>query len=37
MEAIRILVVEDDPDINQLLCTIMSDAGDQCQPALSGR
>ena len=24
MEAIRILVVEDDPDINQLLCTIMS-------------
>lgn len=29
MEAIRILVVEDDPDINQLLCTIMSDAGYQ--------
>lgn len=36
MEAIRILVVEDDPDINQLLCTIMSDAGYQCQPAFSG-
>ena len=36
MEAIRILVVEDDPDINQLLCTIMSDASYQCQPAFSG-
>lgn len=36
MEAIRILVVEDDPDINQLLCTIMRDAGYQCQPAFSG-
>ena len=33
---IRVLVVEDDPDINQLLCTIMSDASYQCQPAFSG-
>lgn len=36
MENIHILVVEDDPSINQLLCTIASDAGYDCRPAFSG-
>ena len=36
MEAIRILVVEDDPDINQLLCTILEGAGYSCRSAFSG-
>lgn len=36
MESIHILVVEDDPAINQLLCTIASDAGYDCRPAFSG-
>ena len=35
MESIHILVVEDDPAINQLLCTIASDAGYDCRPAFS--
>lgn len=36
MESIHILVVEDDPAINQLLCIIASDAGYDCRPAFSG-
>ena len=36
MESIHILVVEDDPAINQLLCTSASDAGYDCRPAFSG-
>ncbi len=36
MESIHILVVEDDPAINQLLCTIASDAGYDCRLAFSG-
>ena len=36
MEAFHILVVEDDPDINRLLCTILTDAGYHCRPAFSG-
>lgn len=36
MESIHILVVEDDPAINQLLCTIASDVGYDCRPAFSG-
>src|SRR5690625_5008803 len=33
---INILVVEDDQDINRLLCEIVSQAGYQSQPAFSG-
>ncbi len=33
---IHILVVEDDADINRLLCTILEGAGYQCRPAFSG-
>ena len=29
-------MVEDDPDINRLLCTILTDAGYHCRPACSG-
>ena len=36
MEPIRILVVEDDQDINRLLCTILNDAGYLSQSAFSG-
>lgn len=36
MEAIRILVVEDDPDINRLLCRILTDGGYDVRPAFSG-
>ena len=36
MEPIRILVVEDDQDINRLLCTILTDAGYLSQSAFSG-
>jgi len=36
MDAFHILVVEDDPDINNLLCKIVTDAGYDCRPAFSG-
>ena len=36
MESIRVLVVEDDPDINNLLCTILRDGGYESQAAFSG-
>lgn len=36
MEQIRILVVEDDQDINRLLCTILNEAGYLSQSAFSG-
>ena len=36
MEPIHILVVEDDPAINALLCRIVSDAGYDCRGAFSG-
>lgn len=36
MESYHILVVEDDPDINRLLCKILSTAGHDCRPAFSG-
>ena len=36
MEAFHILVVEDDPAINKLLCEIVADAGYDCRPAFSG-
>ncbi len=36
METCHILVVEDDPDINRLLCTILENAGYDCRPAYSG-
>lgn len=36
METNNILVVEDDPDINKLLCKIMENAGYCCRPAFSG-
>ena len=36
MDTFHILVVEDDPDINRLLCRIVSDAGYDCRPAFSG-
>lgn len=36
MEIFHILVVEDDPDINKLLCRIVGDAGYDCRPAFSG-
>ena len=36
MDAFHILVVEDDPDINNLLCRIATDAGYDCRPAFSG-
>ena len=36
MDPFHILVVEDDPDINKLLCRIGSDAGYDCRPAFSG-
>lgn len=36
MEGCRILVVEDDQDINRLLCTILGNAGHTCRPAFSG-
>ena len=36
MEDIHILVVEDDPDINRLLCKILTDGGYQCRAAFSG-
>ncbi len=35
-ESVHILVVEDDPDINRLLCTILEGAGYQCRAAFSG-
>ena len=36
MDDCRILVVEDDPDINRLLCRVLEGAGYQCRPAFSG-
>ena len=36
MDTFHILVVEDDPDINNLLCRIVTDAGYDCRPAFSG-
>ena len=36
METRHILVVEDDPDINRLLCTVLGNAGYDCRPAFSG-
>ena len=36
MDAIHILVVEDDPHINGLLCRIVTDAGYDCRAAFSG-
>ena len=36
MDTFHILVVEDDPDINRLLCRIVTDAGYDCRPAFSG-
>jgi len=36
METYHILVVEDDPDINRLLCKVLSDGGYDCRPAFSG-
>lgn len=36
METCHILVVEDDQDINNLLCKILTGAGYQCRPAYSG-
>ena len=36
METYHILVVEDDPDINKLLCRVLAGAGYDCRPAYSG-
>lgn len=36
MDACNILVVEDDADINKLLCKILENAGYCCRPAFSG-
>ena len=36
MDTSHILVVEDDPDINRLLCKILEGAGYDCRPAFSG-
>ena len=36
MDICNILVVEDDPDINRLLCRILEGAGYACRPAFSG-
>ena len=36
MDNIHILVVEDDTDINRLLCTILEGAGYTCRSAFSG-
>lgn len=36
MEPVNILVVEDDADINRLLCTILEGAGYTCRAAFSG-
>ena len=36
MDTIHVLVVEDDPDINRLLCRIMTDGGYSCRPPFSG-
>lgn len=36
MDPFHVLVVEDDPDINRLLCKIAGDAGYDCRPAYSG-
>ena len=36
MEPYHILVVEDDPDINRLLCKMLEGDGYQCRPAFSG-
>ena len=35
-DSIHVLVAEDDPDINRLLCTILEKSGCCCRPAFSG-
>ena len=37
METCHILVVEDDPDINRLLCTVLGNEGYDCRAAFSGK
>ena len=36
MSVYHVLVVEDDPDINRLLCRVLTDGGYDCRPAYSG-
>ena len=36
METANLLIIEDDPDINRLLCTILEGAGHTCRAAFSG-
>ena len=36
METASLLIIEDDPDINRLLCTILEGAGYTCRAAFSG-
>ena len=36
METANLLVIEDDPDINRLLCTILEGAGYSCRAAFAG-
>ena len=36
METADLLIIEDDPDINRLLCTVLENAGCRCRAAFSG-
>ena len=36
METANLLIIEDDPDINRLLCTVLENAGCRCRAAFSG-
>ena len=36
METAELLIIEDDPDINRLLCTVLENAGCRCRAAFSG-